>query len=254
MHHPPTTLRSDGPTGPAPGHDPARVVFKGSEINGTIKRLGREIAAAYPLGAVLVAVQKGSILFLADLVRRTDIPLVVDFFAVSDYAGGTGRARVVQDLEIDVNDRDVVLVEDIVDTGLTCGYVIETLKGRGPRSLAVCTLLDRRSRRIVPVPLRFIGFEAKDELLIGRGLAVSGRYRNLDVVAAADPDVLEADRDAYAGQFFNPTPPGRREGPSSPPSRSSAHSVPTAPSAKSVKSMKSAPAPQDGATTDDGGA
>ena len=146
----------------------------------------------------------GSIMVLADLIRRIGSQCGVDFISVSDYAGGSGRARIVQDLATDIHDRDVVLVEDIVDTGLTCAYVLETLRGRGPASLAVCALLDRRSRRIVPVPVRFVGFEAKDELLIGRGLGVAGRYRNLEMVAAADAKVLENDADAYAEQFFGP--------------------------------------------------
>lgn len=180
----------------------ARVVHTRAEVDAALRRLGKELRAAYPAGALLVAVQRGSILVLADLVRRIDAPCGVDFISVSDYAGGSGRARIVQDLATDVHDVDVVLVEDIVDTGLTCAYVLETLRGRGPRSLAVCALLDRRSRRIVPVPLRFVGFEATDELLIGRGLGVSGRYRNLDLVAAADSAVLQADRDAYVPQFY----------------------------------------------------
>ena len=182
----------------------ARVVHTRAEVDAALKRLGRELQAAYPAGALLVAVQRGSILVLADLVRRIDAPCRVDFLSISDYAGGSGRARIVQDLETDIHDCDVVLVEDIVDTGLTCAYVLETLRGRGPRSLAVCALLDRRSRRIVPVPLKFVGFEATDELLIGRGLGVSGRYRNLDLVAAAESSVLQADRDAYVSQLYAP--------------------------------------------------
>lgn len=180
----------------------ARVVHSRGQVDQAVKRLGRELTAAYPDGMVLVSVQKGSIFVLADLMRRIDVPCEVDFVAVSDYAGGSGRAQIVLDLGIDVHDRDVVLVEDIVDTGLTCSYVLETLRGRGARSLAVCALFDRRSRRIVPVPLRFVGFEATDQLLIGRGLGISGKYRNLDLVAAADPAVLEADPDAYAAEFF----------------------------------------------------
>jgi hypoxanthine phosphoribosyltransferase len=181
----------------------ARVVHTRADVDAALKRLGTELGAAYPNGALLVAVQTGSILVLADLVRRIDAPCTVDFIAISDYAGGSGRARIVQDLDTDVHGRDVVLVEDIVDTGLTCGYVLETLTGRGPASVSVCALLDRRSRRIVPVPLKFVGFEAKDELLIGRGLGVAGRYRNLDLIAAADPEALEIDADAYVSQFFS---------------------------------------------------
>jgi hypoxanthine phosphoribosyltransferase len=180
----------------------ARVVHDRAEVDAALRRLGRELATAYPQGALFVAVQMGSILVLGDLIRRIGASCAVDFISVSDYAGGSGRARIVQDLATDVHDRDVVLVEDIVDTGLTCAYVLETLRGRGPRSLAVCALLDRRSRRIVPVPVRFVGFEARDDLLIGRGLGVAGKYRNLDLIAAADPSVLEKDSDAYVEQFY----------------------------------------------------
>jgi hypoxanthine phosphoribosyltransferase len=182
----------------------ARVVHTRAEVDAQLKRLGREIASAYPAGALLVAVQKGSILFVADLIRRIDAPCTVDFLSVSDYVGGHGRARIVQDLSTDIHGLDVILVEDIVDTGLTCSYVLQTLNGRGPKSIAVCALLERKSRRIVPVPLRFVGFEVSDQLLIGRGLGVGGRYRNLDLVAAADPTLLEADGDAYVEQFFGP--------------------------------------------------
>jgi len=182
----------------------ARVVHTRAEVDAAFARLGGELEAAYPAGALLVAVQRGSILVLADLIRSIEVDCEVDFLSVSDYAGGSGRARIVQDLATDINGRDVVLVEDIVDTGLTCEYVLQTLRGRGPRTLAVFALLDRRARRIVPVPLQFVGFEATDELLIGRGLGVAGRYRNLDLIAAADPSVLEADRDAYVSQFYGP--------------------------------------------------
>ncbi|MFZ0667658.1 MAG: phosphoribosyltransferase family protein, partial [Acidimicrobiales bacterium] len=118
----------------------ARVVHTRGQVDAAVKRLGRELAAAFPSGALLVAVQKGGILVLADLIRRIDAPLAVDFVAVTDYEGGSGRAQIVLDLGSDIFNRDVVLVEDIVDTGLTCSYVLETLRQRRPRSLSVCTL------------------------------------------------------------------------------------------------------------------
>jgi hypoxanthine phosphoribosyltransferase len=173
-----------------------------AEVDDAFERLGGELEAAYPAGALLVAVQKGSIFVLADLIRRIGVDCEVDFLSVSDYEGGSGRAQIIQDLATDVHGRDVVLVEDIVDTGLTCEYVLQTLRGRGPASLSVLSLLDRRARRIVPVPLQFIGFEVTDELLIGRGLGIAGRYRNLEVIAAADASALEADSDVYVTQFY----------------------------------------------------
>jgi hypoxanthine phosphoribosyltransferase len=180
----------------------ARVLHDRAALERVVTRLGGELSAAYPAGVMLVAVLKGSVLFLADLVRRITVPCEVDFLAISSYARGTGRVRIVKDLDLDVHDRDVVLVEDIVDTGLTCTYVLGELARRGPASLEVCTLFDRRTRRIVPVAVRFSGFEAPDDLLLGYGLDVGGRYRNLPFVAVGDPEVLQARPDAYVGGLY----------------------------------------------------
>ena len=180
----------------------ARVLHDRQALARTVDRLGADVSAAYPAGVLLVAVLKGSILFLADLARRLTVPCEVDFLAISSYAQGTGRVRIVKDLDHDVHGRDVVLVEDIVDTGLTCTYVLGELGRRGPASLAVCTLFDRRTRRIVPVPLRFTGLEVADDLLLGFGLDVAGRYRNLPFVAVGDPRALEADPDAYVAALY----------------------------------------------------
>jgi hypoxanthine phosphoribosyltransferase len=180
----------------------ARVLHDRQELAHAVARLGSEISNAYPGGVLLVAVLKGSILFLADLVRRITVPCEVDFLAISTYTEGTGRVRIVKDLDLDVHGRDVVLVEDIVDTGLTCTYVLGELGRRGPASLEVCTLFDRGTRRIVPVRVRFGGFEAHDDLLLGYGLDVAGRYRNLPFVAAGDPRALESDPDAHVVALY----------------------------------------------------
>ncbi len=135
---------------------------------------------------MLVAVLKGSIPFLADLVRRLTIVPVIDFMAISAYAPETGRVRIVKDLDMDISERDVVLVEDIVDTGLTLHYLLAELGRRKPRSLEACTLLDRTSRRIIPTPVRYRGFEIGDEFVLGYGLDFAQRYRNLDRVVLAD--------------------------------------------------------------------
>ena len=184
------------------GAGPARVVHDQTQIASAVSRLGVELSDAYPDGVLLVAVLKGSIFFLADLVRAVRTPCEIDFLAISTYTEGTGRVRIVKDLDHDVHGLDVVLVEDIVDTGLTCTYVLGELSRRGPASLEVCTLFDRRVRRIVPVALRFTGFEATDDLLLGYGLDISGRYRNLSLVAAADAKVVETDPDAYVGALY----------------------------------------------------
>lgn len=165
-------------------------------------RLGDEVSVGYPDGVVLVAVGTGSMFLLADLARRVAVPCRVDFLAVSAYSAGTGRVRILKDLDEDVLGRHVVLVHDVVDTGLTCAYLLGELRGRSPESLEVCALFDRRSRRIVPVPLRFVGFEVTDDLLVGYGLGVAGRYHNLPQVAAVDPGPLEADPDAYVADLY----------------------------------------------------
>ncbi len=178
------------------------VLHGSGEIAGEVGRLGAELSAAYPEGVLLVGVLRGSLYFLADLVRAMGVPCEVEFLAISPYTAGTGRVRIVKDLEVDVAGREVVLVEDIVDTGLTCSYVLGELRRREPASVEVCCLFDRRARRIVPVPIRFVGFEAPDELLLGYGLDVAGRYRNLPFVAVGDRHLLQADPDAYVEGAF----------------------------------------------------
>jgi hypoxanthine phosphoribosyltransferase len=180
----------------------ARVLISRAELGQGVDRLAAEISASYNDGVVLVAVLKGSVCFLADLVRRLDIQPEVDFLAVSSYAPGTGRVRIVKDLETDIFDRDVVLVEDIVDTGLTLTYLLGELGRRQPRSLEVCALLDKQCRRIVPTPVRFAGFEIGDDFVLGYGLDYAERYRNLDVVVAGDLAALRSDPDAHVRELY----------------------------------------------------
>ena len=164
--------------------------------------MAAEISEAHTDGVVLVAVLKGSIPFLADVVRSLSIVPVVDFMAISTYAPDTGRVRIVKDLDMDIAGRDVVLVEDIVDTGLTLHYLLAELGLRQPRSLEGCTLLDRTSRRIIPTPVHYRGFEIGDEYVLGYGLDFAQRYRNLDRVVVGDLAVLREDRDAYVAQLY----------------------------------------------------
>jgi hypoxanthine phosphoribosyltransferase len=173
-----------------------------AELRDAVVRLGGELSHAYDDEVVLVAVLKGSVPFLADLVRAMTVTPLVEFMAISSYAPDSGRVRIVKDLDIDVHDRDVVLVEDIVDTGLTLTYLLGELARREPRSLETCALLDKSARRIVPTPLRFRGFEIGDEFVLGYGLDFGERYRNLDRVLAADLTELRDDPDAYVGELF----------------------------------------------------
>ena len=165
-------------------------------------RVAAEISDASDDGVVLIGLLKGSVPFLADLVRLLTVNPVVDFMALSSYAPDSGRVRIVKDIELDIHDRDVIVVEDIVDTGLTLTWLRRELAGRRPRSIRACALLDKAARRIVPTPLEYRGFEIGDEFVIGYGLDFQQRYRDLDRVLAADLRVLRADPDAYVAELY----------------------------------------------------
>lgn len=161
-----------------------------------IGELGADITATYAgTRPVLVTVLRGGTFFLADLVRCVALPLEVDFLALNDYGVG-GTARIVKDLDRDIGDRHVLVVEDIVDTGLTLAYLLQVLASRRPASLRVCALLDRRVRRIAELPLDWVGFEVGDEYLVGYGLDVDQRARNVDAVLAVH-DLGAFARDPY---------------------------------------------------------
>jgi hypoxanthine phosphoribosyltransferase len=181
---------------------PPRQLIGPDQLRAAVTRLGAELSRAYPTGVLLIGVLKGSVPFLADLIRAVDVDVTVDFLAISAYTEGTGRVRIVKDLESDIWGRDVVLVEDIVDTGLTATYVLGELRRRGPRSVEVCTVLDKAVRRLVPVPLRFVGFEIGDEFVVGYGMDFGERFRNLDCVVAADLRALRAEPNAYFDALY----------------------------------------------------
>jgi hypoxanthine phosphoribosyltransferase len=152
-----------------------------------VQRIAGEISADHPDGVVLVGVLKGALIFLGDLVRAiTDVEVTVDFLAISRYAPDSGRVRILKDLEVDVEGRDVILVEDLIDTGLTIAYLLSHVRERAPRSLEVCTLLDRPARRIVPQPVRYVGQEIEDVFVLGYGLHYADLYRNVPYIVEVD--------------------------------------------------------------------
>ena len=181
---------------------PPKVLIPADDLQAGVARLADEISADHPNGVVLVAVLKGSVPFMADLARRMTVPVEVDFLAVSKYAEHTGRVRMVKDLDIDINDRPVVIVEDVVDTGLTLTWLRRELGAREPSSLRVCALLDKSARRIVPIPLEYVGFEVGDVFLLGYGLDFGELYRNLDRIVAGDLNALSADPGAHIQDLF----------------------------------------------------
>lgn len=179
-----------------------------------VETLARRIATDHPDGIVLVGVLKGALLFTADLARalgrlRPAPDTVVDFLAISRYAPDSGRVRLLRDLDVDVADRSVVLVEDLVDTGLTSAYLLDHVRSLGPRAVELCTLLDRAERRIVPVEPRYVGETIPgDAFVLGYGLHVGERYRNLPMVVRADRAALDADPDACRALYTANSDPG----------------------------------------------
>jgi hypoxanthine phosphoribosyltransferase len=175
-----------------PGH-PVRSLLDADELAAIARRLGGEIKRDYPDGVVLIALLKGSICFLADLVRELPGPCELDFLALSSYGDGRTRVRVVKDLDLELTGRDVVVVLDIVDTGLTLAYVLRLIALRGARSAAACALLDRQSRRLLPVEIRYVGRVIGEEHVVGYGLDLDERYRNVPALQVADEGDLRAE-------------------------------------------------------------
>ncbi len=163
------------------------VMLTEEQIRARVAELAKEISEDYAgRDLVLVTVLKGGVFFLADLSRALEIPAAIDFMAISSYTAESpsGVARLLKDLDEEITGRHVLLVEDIIDTGLTAAYLMRVLQTRNPASLAICTLLDKTARRIVPtLPIRYRGFEIPDVFVVGYGLDYRQRYRHLPYIA-----------------------------------------------------------------------
>jgi hypoxanthine phosphoribosyltransferase len=180
----------------------AKVLFSSSEIEERVGAIGEAITNDYRgREPVLISVLKGGAMFHADLLRAIDLPASVDFMSISSYGeASSGVVRIMKDLDEDIVGRDVILVEDIVDTGLTATYLLSALGARGPESLEICALLDKSVRRITPVPVRYRGFDCPDMFVLGYGLDFEEVYRNLPyIIAVEDMDALAEDPLALAG-------------------------------------------------------
>ncbi len=162
-------------------------------IRRRVAGLGREITARYAgRDLVLVTVLKGGFMFMADLVREIDLPLRMDFMAVSSYVPGAahGKVRITKDLDEDIEDAAVLVVEDIIDTGLTLNFLLDVLRQRRPAELEVCVLLDKDVRRIVDLPIAYRGFGIPDRFVVGYGLDLRGHFRELPYVATVRDEVM----------------------------------------------------------------
>jgi hypoxanthine phosphoribosyltransferase len=176
--------------------DVEEVLLSGEEIQARVAELGAQLAADYEgRDPVLVSVLKGSIIFLGDLVRAMPIPLAIDLMEVSSYGASTessGQVRILKDLSTSIEGREVIVVEDIIDTGLTLNYLLRYLHDKGPASIRICCLLDKPARRLAPIEIDYRGFTIPDRFVIGYGLDYAERYRNLPYIGVLRPSVYSA--------------------------------------------------------------
>ncbi len=169
-----------------------RVLISEEELDARIQELGRQISKDYEGKQVhMICVLKGGSFFMCDLAKRIMAPVSLDFMSVSSYGSGTksgGVVKIVKDLDEPIKDKDVLVVEDIVDSGRTLSYLLEMLMARGPKSLKLCTLLDKPDRRVVDVNVDYTGFQIPDEFVVGFGLDYDQRYRNLPYIGVVEFD------------------------------------------------------------------
>jgi hypoxanthine phosphoribosyltransferase len=177
--------------------DVEEVLLTEEEIQARVRELGVQLTAAYEgLEPVLISVLKGSIVFLADLVRGVELPLSIDIMEVSSYGAATetsGQVRILKDLSNPIEGRHVLVVEDIIDTGLTLNYLLRYLRDKAPASLRICCLLDKPARRLTEIPIDYIGFTIPDRFVVGYGLDYGERYRNLPYIGVLRPSVYGLD-------------------------------------------------------------
>lgn len=169
-----------------------RVMLTEQEVDAKIQEIGERITKDYEGKQVhLICVLKGGSFFMCELAKRINLPVSIDFMSVSSYGGDTkssGIVKIVKDLDESVKDKEVIVVEDIVDSGRTLSYLLELLEQRGPKSLALCTLLDKPERRVVDVHVDYTGFEIPDDFVVGYGLDYDQRYRNLPFIGVVEFD------------------------------------------------------------------
>jgi hypoxanthine phosphoribosyltransferase len=170
------------------------VLIDSDALRARVAELGAEVSADYEgRDLLLIGVLKGAVFFMADLMRKLTIPCEVDFMAISSYGASTdssGVVRILKDLDINIEGRHVLVVEDIIDSGLTLSYLMRNLESREPATLEVCALLTKPERREIDVPVRYVGFEIPNRFVIGYGLDFGERYRNLPYVAVLSDDAL----------------------------------------------------------------
>lgn len=173
--------------------DIEKILYKKEQILARATELGKKISEDYQgKKLILVGILKGASIFMADVLKEITIPCQIDFMAVSSYHGGTkssGEVKLIKDLDTPIEGFDVLLVEDILDTGRTLNYIVNLLKNRKPSSINICTMLDKPSKRVVDISAKYIGFEIPDEFVLGYGLDYKEEYRNLPFIGVLKPSV-----------------------------------------------------------------
>ena len=172
----------------------SEVLIDEERLRSRVAELGEEVSADYVgRDLLLIGVLKGAVFFMADLMRHLTVACEIDFMAISSYGAATdssGVVRILKDLDINIAGRDVLVVEDIIDSGLTLSYLMRNLEAREPASLEICALLTKPERREIDVPVRYVGFEIPNRFVVGYGLDFAERYRNLPYVGVLDPELL----------------------------------------------------------------
>ncbi len=174
------------------------ILIPENQIQKRIEELGRIISRDYQdKELVCIGVLRGAIIFLADLARSISIPMLIDFMAISSYGASTessGVVRILKDLDENIEQKDVLIVEDIIDTGLTLNYLLRMLKSRNPASLKVCALLNKKERRQINVPIDYCGFDIPDKFVVGYGLDFNGLYRNIPYILVLKSSYYQPDQ------------------------------------------------------------
>lgn len=174
-----------------------KILFPSSELGKRVSELGNNITDDYKGKEILlVSILRGGVIFLSDLIKEIDLPLSIDFMSISTYGindEASGVVRITKDLEDSIEGKDVIIVEDIIDTGLTISYLLRNLKSRYPNSISICTLLNREVRRIIDVDIKYVGFSIGEKYIVGYGLDYKQKFRNLESIYELDIDTVKKD-------------------------------------------------------------
>lgn len=173
--------------------DIKKILIEEEELQAKVAELGTLITRDYKgKNLLIICVLKGAVIFTSDLIRKIDLPLDIDFMAISSYGANTkssGVVRILKDLDMSIEGKDVLIVEDIIDSGLTLAYLVENLKSRGPESVEICTILDKKERRTIDLDIKYTGFVVPDEFVVGYGLDYAEKYRNLPYIAVLKEEI-----------------------------------------------------------------